>query len=372
VPRWFSSRSDWRYGPKSPPLSGPSSQSSPSQPRPSRIARSHSSLERSGSVSSTRSRNCPPRRRARAQLNRAVRAPPMCSGPVGLGANRTRTVTGDSWELGGRGPRRSAGMLGGGAHESSGPGGEPRRVRRPRGRGKRGVPRSWRAHPRARGADSAGLLDSPGSQNPRLGPETALFSEQRPISKPIPSLVRVLVLKKSLSGGISRRLTRPSRAPLICPAPKRPPSCCRSATSLTPPACPRTRSACGSAAMARPSPCGCPRATGATPPINCAGCAVWSRRSPWGTARGWSYAPVRRSSAPCSSPAAPSPSRPLTSMCSWSACASSTRPASRSACAPSSTPTAWRASWPTTCPVCWSPWVAPGPTVACRFATSTS
>ncbi len=38
-----------------------------------------------------RSTNWPPWRRAKAQLNSAVRAEPMCRNPVGLGAKRVRT-----------------------------------------------------------------------------------------------------------------------------------------------------------------------------------------------------------------------------------------------------------------------------------------
>src|SRR4051812_14747630 len=46
--------------------------------------------ERSRSVSSMRSTNTPPDRRANSQLNNAVRAPPTCRYPVGDGAKRTR------------------------------------------------------------------------------------------------------------------------------------------------------------------------------------------------------------------------------------------------------------------------------------------
>src|SRR5436189_4693290 len=46
---------------------------------------------RAASVSSTRKMNVPLVCRANSQLNSAVRAPPMCSDPVGLGAKRTRT-----------------------------------------------------------------------------------------------------------------------------------------------------------------------------------------------------------------------------------------------------------------------------------------
>src|ERR1700712_38200 len=50
------------------------------------------SVERSRSVSSMRSTNFPPCRRAYNQENKAVRRPPMCKKPVGLGAKRVRTV----------------------------------------------------------------------------------------------------------------------------------------------------------------------------------------------------------------------------------------------------------------------------------------
>ena len=59
---------------------------------PSRITRTASSVERSRSVSSTRRMNLPCMRRAYSQLNSAVRTPPMCSRPVGLGAKRVTTV----------------------------------------------------------------------------------------------------------------------------------------------------------------------------------------------------------------------------------------------------------------------------------------
>src|SRR5436853_3153141 len=52
-----------------------------------------SSVERARSVSSMRSRNLPPRPRAYSQLNRAVRAPPICRKPVGEGAKRVTTVS---------------------------------------------------------------------------------------------------------------------------------------------------------------------------------------------------------------------------------------------------------------------------------------
>ncbi len=59
---------------------------------PSRIACTAASVERSRSVSSMRSTNWPPRWRASSQQYSAVRAPPICRKPVGLGAKRVRTV----------------------------------------------------------------------------------------------------------------------------------------------------------------------------------------------------------------------------------------------------------------------------------------
>src|SRR5262249_14176686 len=47
-------------------------------------------LFRATSVSSMRSTKVPPVCRAYSQLKRAVRAPPICKKPVGLGAKRTR------------------------------------------------------------------------------------------------------------------------------------------------------------------------------------------------------------------------------------------------------------------------------------------
>src|SRR5580693_4942662 len=61
---------------------------------PSRMTRTASSVERSRSVSSTRRMNLPLMRRAYSQQNSAVRAPPTCSRPVGLGAKRVTTVIG--------------------------------------------------------------------------------------------------------------------------------------------------------------------------------------------------------------------------------------------------------------------------------------
>src|SRR5438874_1390088 len=54
---------------------------------------------RATSVSSIRSTNVPPVCRAYSQLNRAVRAPPMCKNPVGLGAKRTRTFISSNYTL---------------------------------------------------------------------------------------------------------------------------------------------------------------------------------------------------------------------------------------------------------------------------------
>ena len=73
------SRSDWRYGPHGPPVSGPSSQSRPSHRRSRRIAASDSRVDRSTSVSSMRSTNVPPDPRASSQLNNAVLALPTWS-----------------------------------------------------------------------------------------------------------------------------------------------------------------------------------------------------------------------------------------------------------------------------------------------------
>jgi hypothetical protein len=67
---------------------GPSSQSTPSQSRSSRIASSPPGTLRAGLVSSMRSRNQPPKRRF-ATVESAF---PTCSEPVGLGANRTRRI----------------------------------------------------------------------------------------------------------------------------------------------------------------------------------------------------------------------------------------------------------------------------------------
>jgi len=74
----------WKYG--------PSSQSIPNHRKPSRIPSTSSGRFRSTSLSSTRRIIVPPCRRAKNQLNSAVRAPPTCKYPVGEGANRTRTA----------------------------------------------------------------------------------------------------------------------------------------------------------------------------------------------------------------------------------------------------------------------------------------
>ena len=93
------------YGP---PTSGPSSQSRPSQRKPCRIGASAASTLRCWSVSSMRRTYLPPCRRAKSQLNSAVRTPPMCRKPVGLGANRVRGggVTRSCSGLGRRAGRR--------------------------------------------------------------------------------------------------------------------------------------------------------------------------------------------------------------------------------------------------------------------------
>jgi hypothetical protein len=65
---------------------------SSSQRSESMIWATFSGLERSRSVSSMRSTSSPCSWRASSQLNSAVRAPPMCSAPVGEGAKRTLTV----------------------------------------------------------------------------------------------------------------------------------------------------------------------------------------------------------------------------------------------------------------------------------------
>ena len=78
--RYRSIRSVWKKG--------PSSQLIPSQVIPSKIAFTASGVDRSRSVSSMRKMNLPPLRRAKSQLKRAVRAPPIWRYPVGLGAKR--------------------------------------------------------------------------------------------------------------------------------------------------------------------------------------------------------------------------------------------------------------------------------------------
>src|SRR6185436_9054339 len=67
----------------------------PSQRRPSKITLTASSVDRSRSVSSIRNRKLPPMWRAYSQLNKAVRAVPMCIMPVGEGAIRVRTGRSD-------------------------------------------------------------------------------------------------------------------------------------------------------------------------------------------------------------------------------------------------------------------------------------
>ena len=68
------------------------SHSIPSQRSDSSICPTASATSRLVSVFSIRSRHSPPWPRAKSQLNRNVRTPPMWRKPVGLGAMRTRTV----------------------------------------------------------------------------------------------------------------------------------------------------------------------------------------------------------------------------------------------------------------------------------------
>ena len=55
------------------------------------MSSSNAGVDRATSVSSRRRMNVPPTCRAKRKLKSAVRAVPMWSGPVGLGAIRTRT-----------------------------------------------------------------------------------------------------------------------------------------------------------------------------------------------------------------------------------------------------------------------------------------
>src|SRR5882762_11163266 len=72
-------------------MSGPSSQSSPSQPRSTMSSSRKRAKLRSTSVSSMRKMKRPPDFRAHKWLKNAVRAFPKCKDPVGLGANRVMT-----------------------------------------------------------------------------------------------------------------------------------------------------------------------------------------------------------------------------------------------------------------------------------------
>src|SRR5580693_8202490 len=85
------SRSLCRYGPYRPPTSGPSSHCRPSQRSVSSADAMYSAVTLVWSVSSMRSTNVPPVRRANAQSYSAVRMLPTCRSPLGDGANRTRT-----------------------------------------------------------------------------------------------------------------------------------------------------------------------------------------------------------------------------------------------------------------------------------------
>ena len=84
--RTSSIRSSWK-------VTGPS-QSIPSQRSDSWICSTASATSRLVSVFSIRSRHSPPCWRAKSQLKRNVRTPPMWRKPVGLGAMRTRTLIG--------------------------------------------------------------------------------------------------------------------------------------------------------------------------------------------------------------------------------------------------------------------------------------
>ena len=68
------------------------SHSIPSQRSERSICSTDSATSRPVSVFSIRSRHSPPRPRAKSQLKRNVRTPPMWRNPVGLGAMRTRTL----------------------------------------------------------------------------------------------------------------------------------------------------------------------------------------------------------------------------------------------------------------------------------------
>src|SRR6185312_11616252 len=81
--RWRARRSDCLYS---------SSQSRPSQRRPSKMDWMLASVLRSTSVSSRRRTMIPPLWRAKSQLKMKVRALPTCRKPVGEGAKRTRGV----------------------------------------------------------------------------------------------------------------------------------------------------------------------------------------------------------------------------------------------------------------------------------------
>lgn len=73
---------------------GPSSQSSPSQCKSSRICLARWGLERWVSISSIRKIKVPSALRICSQDSRAVQALPMCSSPEGVGANRPRARRG--------------------------------------------------------------------------------------------------------------------------------------------------------------------------------------------------------------------------------------------------------------------------------------
>ena len=100
-------------------------------------------------MSSMRSTSVPRVPRASSQLNRAVRAPPMCSAPVGDGANLTRIGRLDAVGLSGSGGNHKIAAMLIGAHVSPA-GGLPKAIERGQERGCRAIqifnqsPRMWR------------------------------------------------------------------------------------------------------------------------------------------------------------------------------------------------------------------------------------
>src|SRR4051812_17768404 len=143
-----------------------------------------SGVERSRSVSSMRRTNWPPLPRARSQLYSAVLAPPMCSTPVGEGANRTLIGSDASWSprIDGRRPRGGA-RAGGRARMRGDAGVQPvapdvaadevearRRVR---------VPVAYEGRPGRVGDDPRRLPDQPGDEGPRDAEEVRRLADPR-------------------------------------------------------------------------------------------------------------------------------------------------------------------------------------------------